>query len=126
MIDHVSLAVSDLARSTAFYEPVLATLGMRRLGGGGARVGFGRRYPELWINHRPGLLPLGADGGAHVCLRATTTAAVDAFHATALAHGGHDDGAPGPRRGTMTPYYAAFVRDPDGNRLEAATFPALD
>jgi catechol 2,3-dioxygenase-like lactoylglutathione lyase family enzyme len=61
--------------------------------------------------------------GAHVCLRAPYEAAVRAFHAAALARGGTDGGAPGPRSGAMTAYVGAFVVDPDGNRVEAAFFP---
>lgn len=124
MIDHVSIGVSDLARSGAFYAAVLGTLGMTRLVAREATLGFGKRYPEVWLNHRPGMAPVPAATGIHVCLRARTEAAVRAFHAAALAGGGADDGPPGPRQAAMTPYFAAFVRDPDGNRLEAATFPA--
>ncbi len=62
------------------------------------------------------------DSGVHVCLRARTTAAVDAFHAAALASGGRSDGLPGPRPEYHASYYAAFVFDPDGNRIEAVTF----
>jgi catechol 2,3-dioxygenase-like lactoylglutathione lyase family enzyme len=70
------------------------------------------------------LPPAPADSGAHVCLRARSAAEVDAFHAAALRLGGSDDGPPGPREhdNPEQVYYAAFVRDPDGNRLEAVTF----
>ena len=72
------------------------------------------------------LAPVAADTGCHVCLRATSTAAVDAFHAAALAAGGRDGGAPGERQAAMTTYYGAFVCDPDGNRVEAVTFPRAE
>lgn len=124
MIDHVSIGVSDLARSAAFYEAVLGAIGMTCLVTRPASVGFGKRYPEVWLNHRPGMFRVADTTGVHVCLRARSEDAVRAFHAAALANGGSDDGAPGPRKAEMTPYFAAFVRDPDGNRLEAATFPA--
>jgi len=124
MIDHVSIGVSDLVRSAAFYEAVLGAIGMSRLVTRPASVGFGKRYPEIWLNHRPGMIAIPETAGAHVCLRARSEDAVRAFHASALLHGGTDDGAPGPRKAELTPYFAAFVRDPDGNRLEAATFPA--
>lgn len=123
MIDHVSLGVSDLHRSTAFYEAVLGAIGLTCLVRRETTVGFGKRYPELWLNHRPGMPRIGEPSGTHVCLRARSEDLVRAFHAAALAHGGSDDGAPGPRVAAMTGYYAAFVRDPDGNRLEVACFP---
>jgi catechol 2,3-dioxygenase-like lactoylglutathione lyase family enzyme len=124
MIDHVSVGVSDLAHSTVFYEAVLGTLGMTCLVRREAAAGFGKRYPEVWLNHRPDMAPVAAATGAHLCLRARSEDAVRAFHAAALANGGTDDGAPGPRQAAMITYFGAFVRDPDGNRLEAATFPA--
>jgi catechol 2,3-dioxygenase-like lactoylglutathione lyase family enzyme len=123
MIDHVSIAVSDLAASGEFYDAVLAPLGYRRLADHPARIGFGKRYPEIWLNHRPDLAAVPADTGAHVCLRATSIEAVQEFHAVALARHSRDDGAPGLRAATNLTYYAAFVRDPDGNKLEAMTVP---
>lgn len=122
MIDHVSIPVSDLARSAAFYEALLAPLGYAKLVTREATIGFGKRYPEVWLNLRAGWRA-PADGGMHVCLRARNAEAVQAFYDAALAHGGADDGAPGPRRGEMTGYYACFVRDLDGNKIEAASFP---
>ncbi len=124
MIDHISLGVSDLVRSTAFYDAVLAPLGMTCLVKRETMVGFGKRYPEIWLNHRPAMTPLPSSSGMHICLRTRTEAAVHAFHAAALANGGADEGAPGPRQAAMTSYFAAFIRDPDGNCLEAAAFPA--
>ena len=124
MIDHISISVRDLASSGRFYEAVLAPLGLLRLVERDAALGFGKRYPELWLNLRPAMQPVAADTGAHICLRAPDETAVRAFYAAALANGGCDDGPPGPRRAIMTGYFAAFVRDPDGNRLEAAAFPA--
>ena len=122
MIDHVSVAVFDLAASTRFYEAVLTTLGFAKLEQRPATVGFGKAYPEFWINLREGLSPLVEGNGAHVCFRARSTALVDAFHAAALAAGGVSDGAPGLRPQHGDGYYAAFIRDRDGNRIEAVTF----
>lgn len=124
MIDHVSIGVGDLAASRRFYAAILAPLGMREVVFRGDRAGFGKRYPELWLNHRPAMTRVAEDTGCHICLRCHSREAVAVFHAAALAHGGSDDGAPGPRAATMTGYDAAFVRDPDGNRIEAACFPA--
>ena len=123
MIDHVSIGVSDLARGAAFYSAVLEPLGLVQIVATETRVGFGKRYPELWLNLRSGMPRVAEDTGAHVCLRARTKDAVNRFLAAALANGGTDDGAPRDRQATMTAYYASFVRDPDGNRLEAAAFP---
>ena len=122
MIDHVSIAVRDLAQSTRFYDSVLGTLGYAKLEVRPATVGFGKKYSEFWLNARPRIAPPSDDGGAHVCLRAATPSAVDAFHAAALATGGTSDGAPGLRPQHGDGYYAAFIRDPDGNRIEAVTF----
>ncbi len=123
MIDHVSLPVRDLAASAAFYERLLAPLGYRKLVERPATVGFGKKYPELWLNVRADMAPASPNPGAHVALRAASEDAVRAFHAAALAGGGASDGEPGPRQAAMTTYFGAFIRDPDGNKLEAVSFP---
>ncbi len=122
-IDHISIAVSDLERSAAFYEAVLAPLGYTRMVVRPTTVGFGKRFPEVWLNHRPSMTRADPDTGHHVCLRASSPEAVDVFYAAALANGGADAGAPGPRQAAMTPYIGAFILDPDGAKLEAACFP---
>ena len=122
MIDHVSIAVRDLAAAADFYEAVLGTLGFVKLDGRATTLGFGKRYPEFWINHRPAATPITPDSGVHIALRAVSAAAVDAFHAAALAAGGACDGPPGLRPHHGEGYYAAFIRDLDGNRIEAVTF----
>ena len=122
MIDHVSIGVADLAASTVFYERVLGTLGHAKLETRPRTVGFGKRYPEFWLNLRADMAPVDDDSGSHVCLRAASPANVDAFHAAALAAGGTSDGAPGLRPHRTGGYYAAFIRDLDGNRIEAVTF----
>lgn len=120
MIDHLSIGVRDLRASVAFYESVLGPLGYSKLEDRPATVGFGKKYAEFWLNHRPSRL--SEDTGTHVALRASSKDAVDAFHAAALAAGGSSDGAPGARPHFGEGYYAAFIRDPDGNRIEAVTF----
>ena len=123
MIDHISVAVRDLAVAERFYTALLAALGMTKLREWpDAGVGFGKKYPEFWINRRIAMDSVAADSGAHICLRARDTKAVDAFFAAALKAGGASDGAPGLRPHYYAGYYAAFVRDPDGNRIEAVTF----
>ena len=123
MIDHVSTAVSDLSASAAFYDKVLEPLGLIRIVERDKTVGFGKRYPEFWLNARPGLAAMPQDTGHHICLRASSRDAVMAFHQTALAHGGVSDGAPGDREAALTTYFGAFIRDLDGNKIEAVTFP---
>ena len=115
MLDHVSLKVGDFARSQAFYDAALKPVGMTRVMGDGQFFsGYGvAGKPVFWI---------GAGGGAgatHVAFTAGDRAAVDAFHAAALAAGGRDNGAPGVRAQYHPNYYGAFVLDPDGNNVEA-------
>jgi catechol 2,3-dioxygenase-like lactoylglutathione lyase family enzyme len=126
MIDHVSVGVRDLDRAARFYAQALAPLGLSRLVTRPATVGFGKTYPEFWINLRDDMAKVAHDSGVHICLRARSTNDVDAFHAAALAAGGRSDGAPGLRPHDRVRYYAAFIVDPDGNRIEAVTFPADD
>jgi catechol 2,3-dioxygenase-like lactoylglutathione lyase family enzyme len=122
VIDHVSLGVADLDRAARFYQAVLGAIGFAKLEVRPATIGFGKRYPEFWLNHRPIMAAVPADTGVHVCVRARSSEAVDAFHAAALAAGGSCDGPPGVRPHRTGGYYAAFVRDLDGNRVEAVTF----
>jgi catechol 2,3-dioxygenase-like lactoylglutathione lyase family enzyme len=124
MIDHISVGVADLDRAARFYEAVLAALGLSRLVTRPRTIGFGRSYPEFWINLRPGMAKVAPESGVHICLRARTTAEVDAFHAAALMAGGTSENAPAVRPHDRVRYYAAFVVDPDGNRIEAVTFPS--
>ncbi|MFZ3360506.1 MAG: VOC family protein [Xanthobacteraceae bacterium] len=123
MIDHISIAVRDLKDAGPFYTALLKALGMEKLREWpDAAIGFGKKYPEFWINRRTGMDRIAADSGVHICLRAPDTAAVDAFHAAALRCGGTSDGSPGLRPEYHGGYYAAFICDPDGNRIEAVTF----
>jgi catechol 2,3-dioxygenase-like lactoylglutathione lyase family enzyme len=126
MIDHVSVGVRDLERAARFYEQALAPLGLSRLVTRPATVGFGKSYPEFWVNLRADMAKVAHDSGVHICLRARSPTDVDAFHAAALKAGGRSDGGPGLRPHDRVRYYAAFIVDPDGNRIEAVTFPADD
>jgi len=119
MFDHVSIGVRALARAKRFYDAVLKPLGYERLSEGEASLGYGRDAVALWISVVD--RPVAADtaSGLHFCLTAATRQSVDAFHAAALAAGGQDNGKPGLRRDYGDSYYAAFVIDPDGYRLEA-------
>jgi len=118
MIAHLGFEVSDLARSARFYDAVLFALGARRLHDGPGAVAYGRDEPLLWIVAR-GRPP--APGYGHVALRAAGRPAVDAAHAAGVANGGADDGPPGPRPQYGPRYYAAFLRDPDGLRVEVVS-----
>lgn len=124
MIDHVSVGVRDLAKAVAFYDAVLPALGYVKLEDREATKGWGKpgKHAEFWINLRPAMAAVSPDSGTHICLRARDTKAVDAFHAAALKAGGSSDGAPGPRPHFGEGYYAAFIVDLDGNRIEAVTF----
>jgi catechol 2,3-dioxygenase-like lactoylglutathione lyase family enzyme len=124
VIDHVSVPVRDLASASAFYESVLSPLGYAKLVTRPGTIGFGKKYPEVWLNLRPDLASPAANPGGHIALRAPGEAAVRAFHAAALAGGGASAGEPGPRQAAMTTYFGAFILDPDGNKLEALSFPA--
>jgi catechol 2,3-dioxygenase-like lactoylglutathione lyase family enzyme len=122
MLDHIKLFVSDVDRSRAFYELALRPLGYRVLLEPAPKiVGLGRDFPNLWLAQAE-----GAPTTAHVAIRAETRSEVDEFHEAALAAGGTDNGAPGPRPQYHASYYGAFVHDPDGNNVEAVCHdPAL-
>lgn len=119
ILSHVSLGTSDYKRAKAFYDAVLATLRIRCMMEPHGSAGYGREFPEFWIGlpHDGGRAAPG--NGTHVCFKAASEEEVAAFHAKALALGGSDDGPPGLRPEYMPNYYAAFVRDPDGNKIEA-------
>ena len=121
MIDHISIGVANLEEAAVFYESLLDGIGLRKLVEKPGTVGFGKNYPEFWLNHRPGRKPTD-DEGFHVCLRAGSTDAVAAFHATAVALGASSEGEPGARPEYSDAYYAAFILDKDGNRIEVVTF----
>jgi catechol 2,3-dioxygenase-like lactoylglutathione lyase family enzyme len=115
VIDHIGFEVSDLARSAAFYDAVFSRLGIRRVHESPAAIAYGTHEPRFWIVAR-GRTP--APGFGHVAVRAVGRAAVDAAHAAALDAGGRDDGAPGARPQYGPRYYAGYVLDPDGLRIE--------
>jgi catechol 2,3-dioxygenase-like lactoylglutathione lyase family enzyme len=121
MIDHLSIGVADLARAGAFYDAVLATLGYVRVLTHERALGWGlpgardESFALLAARERA-----RAPGeGCHVAFTAPDRKAVEAFHATAIRQGATDEGGPGPRPQYGPGYYAAFVRDPDGYRIEA-------
>lgn len=119
VLSHVSLGTSDYPRAKAFYDAVLATLQIRCVMDFPGGAGYGRAFPEFWIQQPHDGGRASAGNGVHVCFLASSIAQVQAFHAKAIERGGQDDGAPGPRPEYTAGYYAAFVRDLDGNKLEA-------
>jgi catechol 2,3-dioxygenase-like lactoylglutathione lyase family enzyme len=119
MINHVSIGVRDVARAKRFYDAALAPLGYGCLSESPGSLGYGRGAVALWIGAAPRPVPADAESGLHLCLDAPTRASVDAFHAAALAAGGQDNGKPGLRADYGPNYYAAFVIDPEGYRIEA-------
>jgi catechol 2,3-dioxygenase-like lactoylglutathione lyase family enzyme len=123
MLDHVSITVPDLAAVADFYDAVIQALGYPRVYVRADARGYGLRAdgadPDrsyISIYQSTDMRP---DPRRHWCFKAPDRAAVDAFHAAALRHGGSDDGAPGLRPHYHPGYYASFVRDPAGNRIEA-------
>lgn len=123
MLDHVSITVSDLAIAAAFYDAVFEALDHPCVRRDEDALGYGIRNSAGDDGHS--YISVLATGGPvspdrrHWCFRATSRKAVDAFHAAGLAAGGRDDGAPGLRPHYHDDYYAAFLLDPDGNRIEA-------
>ena len=118
MIDHVGFEVLDLARSARFYDAVFFALGGRRMIESENVVAYGINDPQVWIVVR-GRPP--GPGYGHLALAASGKAAVDAAHAAGLAAGGSDDGAPGQRPQYGRRYYAGYLRDPDGLRVEVVS-----
>jgi catechol 2,3-dioxygenase-like lactoylglutathione lyase family enzyme len=119
MIDHISIGVRDVARAKRFYDAALAPLGYTCQSESEGSLGYGGPDIALWISATAHPVPADDRSGLHICFTALTRASVDAFHAAALGTGGRDNGRPGIRADYGPNYYAAFVVDPDGYRIEA-------
>ena len=124
MFSYMSLGTSDLSIAIRFYDAALAPLGHARIDGfdpegTSAAWGLDDPGPHLWVTLPFDGQPASVGNGCMVSFLAETRAAVDAFHRAALAHGGSDEGAPGLRPQYGPTFYAAYVRDPDGNKLNA-------
>lgn len=119
MFDHVSIGVSDIKRAGTFYDAVLKPLGYTRLSDGESALGYGEKNAGLWLLASKKPVKADMESGLHFCFVAKDRASVDAFHAAALKLGGKDNGKPGVRADYSPKYYAAFVVDPDGYRIEA-------
>lgn len=122
MLHHVSVGVRDVERAMKFYDPVLKALGYKRVVNylpGAVAYGESKHKPEFWVGlPHDQKLPNGGNG-THVAFAAKGKAAVNKFHAAALAAGGSNNGEPGPRPDYGPAYYGAFVYDLDGNKVEA-------
>ncbi len=119
IVSHVSVGVTDFGRAAAFYDAALGALGARRVLDFPGMAAWGRAFPEFWIGPPHDGRPPAPGNGVHVAFLAATRDDVDAFWKAGLAHGGSGDGAPGLRPHYGPGYYACFLRDPDGNKVEA-------
>ena len=125
ILSHVSLGTRHLGKALTFYDAVMGTLGVIRQeeisddGNTPVAVAYGKQFPEFWIQLPDNSEPAQVGNGVHVGFIAADKAQVHRFHEAALANGGQDAGAPGPRPHYGPPYYGCFVLDPDGNKIEA-------
>jgi catechol 2,3-dioxygenase-like lactoylglutathione lyase family enzyme len=128
MFSYVCLGTNDISRARAFYDAVLAPLGHARIESSdnatSSAWGIDDPGPHLWVTAPFDGAPAGAGNGTMVSFLAPSRATVDAFHAAALAHGGRDEGGPGLRPQYGPGFYAGYVRDPDGNKLNAVCYGA--
>lgn len=119
MFDHMSIGVKSLERARNFYDAALAPLGYERLANSDNAIGYGSERARFWIIQVERPVPADRESGLHFCFIAPSKAAVEAFHAGGIANGGEDNGKPGVRPDYGQFYYAAYIIDPDGYRLEA-------
>jgi catechol 2,3-dioxygenase-like lactoylglutathione lyase family enzyme len=119
MINHISIGSADLAKARKFYDAALKPLGYACRSKDETSAGYGSDESRFWILKSARPVTQNAESGLHLCFNAPTRKSVDAFYKAALAAGGKDNGKPGLRANYGANYYAAFVIDPDGHRLEA-------
>ena len=119
MINHVSIGVSDIAKAKSFYDAALKPLGYSCLSAGDTSLGYGKDAVALWVSLTRSPVQADQASGLHFCFDGPTRKSVETFHSAALASGGRDNGKPGLRADYGENYYAAFVIDPDGYRIEA-------
>jgi catechol 2,3-dioxygenase-like lactoylglutathione lyase family enzyme len=119
MINHISIGVKDINAARRFYDAALKPLGYQCLSESAGALGYGENCAQFWIYAAHSPVPANDQSGLHFCFDAPSRKSVAAFHAAALSAGGRDNGAPGLRADYGDGYYAAFVVDPDGYRIEA-------
>ena len=124
MIHHVSVGTNDLARSKRFYDAVLPIIGIMPMSEDDTGLGYGAGTFHFSVQVPIDGKPSTVGNGTHIAFAAEDRSMVDRFHRTAIEHGGCDDGAPGLRTDYDANYYGAFVRDPDGHKIEAVTYSA--
>jgi catechol 2,3-dioxygenase-like lactoylglutathione lyase family enzyme len=124
MIHHVSVGSNDLRAARVFYDPIMAHLGLRVIDATKGAVDYGIGDILFSLETPVDGAPASVGNGSHIAFSAGSRAMVDEFYRLALAHGGTCDGPPGPRPAYDANYYSAFVRDPDGNKIEAVTYSA--
>lgn len=120
ILSHISIGTNNFERAVAFYDRLLPTLGCQRIMEHPGAVAYGKQYPEFWVQTPIDGQPATIGNGTHIGFIAPTKEAVHAFYEAALAAGGIDEGAPGPRPDYGDPYYGCFVRDLDGHKIEAS------
>ena len=119
VISHISIGTNNFDRAVVFYDNVLSTLGCKQIMKYPGAVAYGKELPEFWVQTPFDGKPATIGNGSHVGFIANTKEEVHAFHEVALSEGGKDDGAPGPRPDYGDAYYGCFIRDLDGNKIEA-------
>jgi catechol 2,3-dioxygenase-like lactoylglutathione lyase family enzyme len=124
MLHHVSLGTNDLARAARFYDAIMQVLKVPVIQKKDRLIEYGSATLSVSIEKPLDGKPASIGNGTHIAFHALDRNMVDAFHRTALENGGRDEGAPGLRPEYSAHYYAAFVRDPDGHKIEAVTYGA--
>ncbi len=119
IISHISVGTNNFENAVDFYNKVLSTLGCKQIMKHSGAVSYGREFPEFWVQSPYNGEPATIGNGSHVGFIARSKEEVHAFHEAALSAGGTDDGAPGPRPDYGDAYYGCFIRDLDGNKIEA-------
>jgi catechol 2,3-dioxygenase-like lactoylglutathione lyase family enzyme len=126
MIHHVSVGTNDIKRARAFYDPLMSLIGFRLLKLSERSLHYGASDVVFSLETPIDGYPATAGNGVHIAFQAPDRETVRRFHKTAIANGGADEGPPGIRDKYNANYYGAFVRDPDGNKVEAVTFTARE
>lgn len=126
MIHHVSVGTNDVQRARAFYDPLMALIGFRLLKVSDRAAHYGASDIVFSLQTPENGAPASAGNGVHVAFQAPDRETVRRFHSVAIANGGLDEGAPGIRAQYNANYFGAFVRDPDGNKIEAVTYTARE